>query len=250
MTPELFEAHAAVEDRHWWFTGRRAILKAVLNQIAPPGTGLALADIGCGTGGNLAGLVEGYRGIGIDPSPDAIRLASSRFPALDFVVGDDPAAVKGHLAGGGIVLLTDVLEHIDADARFLERVIQMLPRDGQVLLTVPADPRLWSGHDIAFGHFRRYTPQSLAALWTHLPVIASRVLPFNAKLYPIVKAVRALRRRAERPCNDLAMPTAMVNGILHRMFASEAPLLANAVAHDRPAFKRGVSLLAVLRVVR
>ena len=138
MDDALFRAHARVEDRHWWFSARREILRAVVEQVAPAHTGLAVADIGCGTGANLAAMSDGYRCLGIDPAPEAIRLAHARFPALDLRVSDDPRSTASHLADGGVLLMTDVLEHVEDDRGLLAAAVDALPAGGHAVLTVPA----------------------------------------------------------------------------------------------------------------
>lgn len=247
MTPELFAAHAAVEDRHWWFTARREILRAVVDQVAPRCAGLAVADIGCGTGANLAAMSDGFQCLGIDPAPEAIRLARARFPALDFRVSDDPRSTAGHLAKGGVILMTDVLEHVEDDRSLLTAAVESLPVGGHAVLTVPADPTLWSGHDVVFGHYRRYRREELVALWSRLPVHPLTVTHFNARLLPVIRAIRRWRGTDEQPGGDLAVPSGPLNGVLRRVFAGERRAVIRSVATGRPAFHAGVSLLAVLR---
>src|ERR1019366_4948692 len=156
MQHEEFAAHAELEERHWWFTGRREILRALLHAVAPPNSGVALLDIGCGTGGNTAAFASEYNVMGIDPSADGIAFAKARFPSVCFLESDNPEDGRAHLAGGGVVLMTDVLEHVADDRGLLAQAIDVVPSGGHLILTVPSDPALWSRHDTDFGHFRRY----------------------------------------------------------------------------------------------
>lgn len=59
MDKSEFELHFKIEDLHWWFKARRAILLDVLKRFVRPGSGKTLAEIGCGTGGifSFAGVV-------------------------------------------------------------------------------------------------------------------------------------------------------------------------------------------------
>ena len=88
--------------------------------------------------------------------------------------------------------MLDVLEHIQADRESLQRVHDLLRPGGVALITVPALPSLWSRHDVANCHYRRYTQSSLRALiagslldclhlhyffgWTVLPLYVRRWL--------------------------------------------------------------------------
>lgn len=244
MQHEQFAAHAEVEDRHWWFTGRRAIITALLHSVAPPGQGLAILDVGCGTGGNAAALAAEYDVLGIDPSAIAIELARARFPGVRFLEADDPEVGRDHLAGGGAVIMTDVLEHVADDRSLLAAAMNVVPRDGHLVLTVPADPDLWSRHDVQFGHFRRYRMADFRALWRDQPVIERLVTPFNARLRPLIAMIRRFTRDGG---SDLAIPVGPTNAVLHRVFAGEARVLTAAIDRGRPAYSRGVSLAAVLR---
>lgn len=248
MNDAEFEAHAQVEDHHWWFVGRRRIIATLVRAI---GSGMrqSVADIGCGTGGNAAALQDcGHDVIGIDPSAVAIGLARERFPKVAFINTADPAAVRAHLASGGVAILADVLEHVRDDRALLKQVIDVIPSGGHVLITVPADPALWSPHDVAFGHHRRYDVASLSALWSDAPVEARLLSPFNARLQPVIAGVRRLRRHAAlRPGGDLRPPVRGINALLARIFAGEWHGLVDAIDTGHAPHRRGVSLVAILR---
>src|SRR4051812_41173877 len=155
MQSAQFQLHAQIEDRHWWFVARRQILRELARSVAPPladGT-TVVVDIGCGTGANLAAFADEYRCVGIDTSAEAIELAQRRFPEATFICGYAPLDVDRWLSAASVVLLTDVLEHVADDRGLLESIVEASSPGAQVLITVPADMRLWSPHDEAFGHF-------------------------------------------------------------------------------------------------
>lgn len=241
---EEFAAHADLEGRHWWFTGRRDILRALLHAIAPRSTGVALLDIGCGTGGNAAALAGEYDVMGIDPSADAIAFAQARFPSVRFKETGDPETGRAHLAAGGVVLLTDVLEHVDDDRALLARAIAVVPAGGHLLVTVPADPSLWSRHDTDFGHFRRYLADDFRALWRDAAVEQRLLSYFNARLRPVIAAFRTIAPGAG---NNLRVPAGPLNQLFRRTFAGEARALVAAIDCGTRPYRRGISLVAVLR---
>src|ERR1051326_2144960 len=115
LKDEGFELQASLEESHWWFLGRRSILHSLLAAILPPHSGGTVIDIGCGTGGNIASLAEGYRCVGLEPAPAALALARRRYPSVQFVAGGDPALVAEFVTPGTVILLTDVLEHVVDD---------------------------------------------------------------------------------------------------------------------------------------
>ncbi|HEY2881334.1 MAG TPA: class I SAM-dependent methyltransferase [Pirellulales bacterium] len=215
-----------------------------------PGGQPIVVDIGCGTGANLAALAGDYLCVGIDTSAEAIELARQRFPGITFVCGQAPRDVDRFLAKADVVLLTDVLEHVPVDRGLLAAIVEACRPGAKLLITVPADMRLWSPHDEVFGHFRRYTADSLAEIWSGLPVKPRLVSYFNTRLYPLVRAARSINRRRGKTSGaantDFKIPARPVNWLLERIFAQESRRLLSCLDKNQPAFSYGVSLIAVL----
>lgn len=252
MKPELFQVHAEVELDHWWFVARRRIMRRVLAVAVPPDPARLVIDVGCGTGANVAALADDYRVLGIDDSEQGIELARRRFPAVEFRRGRAPQDLGDRMGEASAVLLMDVLEHVPDDAAVLGPIVRALPAGAAILVTVPADMRLWSEHDVSFGHYRRYDEPMLRAAWRDLPVEPLLVSHFNRRLLPVVRAVRAAGRLRGgsfgRAGSDLSMPPRPVNRLLERIFAGEADRLgAIAAGRPRAAWDRGVSMIALLR---
>jgi hypothetical protein len=106
---------------------------------------------------------------------------------------------------------------------------------------VPAYPWLWSAHDVALGHRRRYTAAGLRARLSEAGFAVAHLGYFNTLLLPAVAAVRAWKRLRGDDRHDLARPPAALNALLARVFALEAALA------PRLALPAGASLLAVAR---
>ncbi|HEY2761703.1 MAG TPA: class I SAM-dependent methyltransferase [Pirellulales bacterium] len=265
MQSEHFQLHAEIEQRHWWFVARRRILRelvraAIAKNAAPtktPGSAnpgsesrQVLVDIGCGTGANLAAFADEYDCVGIDTSAEAIALARQRFPAMTFIRGKAPDDVGNWLATARVVLITDVLEHVAEDRGMLASIANACSLGANILITVPADMRLWSPHDEAFGHYRRYEPQSLAALWTELPVSKRLLSHFNSRLYPIVRMARSMSQKrgkaAGRSNTDFRLPARPINRALENIFAGEGRKLTATIDSGISPYHYGVSLIAIL----
>lgn len=157
MKSTLTAAEHGLEDTYWWFVGRRAIIDRVLRRFAS-GCKVAI-DVGCGTGRNMAILAQyAVSVVGLDRSSTALSIAASR--------GLSVGCVDGHflpLANKSVDMLTafDVLEHMDDDVRALEEFNRVIRPGGLLLLTVPAYRFLWSEHDEALMHRRRYVASEL-----------------------------------------------------------------------------------------
>ena len=251
MQTDQFQLHAEIESRHWWFCGRRRIVRRLLAEIATPNTGRRVVDVGCGTGANIASLTDAYACHGIDPSAEGIRLAQERFPAVQFTCGLAPEAFGPAERDADVVLAMDVMEHVADDFLFASGLLAVLKPGAHLLVTVPADETLWSLHDVNFGHYRRYEKARLERVWQGLPVTPLVVSHSMARLLPVVRTVRAVNRwrgcAAGAAGTDFAMPPGWINRRLENTFAGEADRLVAALRDPRRAYPRGVSLVAILR---
>jgi len=252
MQREQFQLHADIEQRHWWFVGRRRILCRLIAEVLPPSPQTTIVDVGCGTGANIAALADQYHCVGIDTSAEAVELARQRFPKVQFIAGSAPKDL-GEVAGQArLFLLTDVLEHVGDDFAMLSELLAAASPGCYFLLTVPADESLWSEHDESFGHYRRYDRARLEQVWAGLPVKALLTSCFNSRLLPLVRMVRAWNRRrghaAGRAGTDFWLPNRPANALLTAIFAGEAARLVRSVRASRlGGYRSGASLIALLR---
>ena len=156
--------------------------------------GSVLVNVGCGAGHfNQLALQSGFKVIGYEPDPIAYSIAARQnHENLDLVCGDLFAIPRNTHAN--IVVLHDVLEHIDAENAAIERIFELLTNDGILIISVPALDRLFGFHDEQLGHFRRYSKTSLRrALKNRFEVEKIRYLGFFA--LPGVFYFSRLRRR-------------------------------------------------------
>jgi SAM-dependent methyltransferase len=239
MRDELIDLMERVQREHFWFRARAAILLRLLRPWLRPG--LRVLDAGCGTGLLLSRLPPGLILAGLDASPRALVHARARLPQADLREGTLPAPLPFPPVGQDLILLTDVLEHVEEDLSALRALRGMLAPGGRLLLTVPALPGLWTRHDEEHGHFRRYTRGQLRSLLLQAGLRVERLSHYNALLLPLVLASRWTRRLLGRDGDDMELPAAPVNALLYHVFALERHWLPWA------GFPMGVSLLAVAR---
>jgi SAM-dependent methyltransferase len=179
-----------LEMRHWWFRGRRQVLVDLLMRHLSLASRPRLLDLGCGTGGNIGALANLGDVIGIEPDPGAVALARTRGgamfcratgTALPFAAGSFDA-----------VIASDVLEHIAEDGPAVAEISRVLRRGGLLVFSVPAHPWLFTHHDAALLHHRRYTHRSIQRV-IRSGGLAIRWLSFwNTILFPIVCAYRLM----------------------------------------------------------
>jgi len=220
MLPEEYSLHAKLEDNHWWFKARRRIILTILQRFSPQEY-QHLAEVGCGTGGNLKFLSHYYKHIiGVDISAYAVDYARQRVSG-DIIHGEFSAALKTRWNQLEIILLADVIEHIEQDHNFLQELIRSMRPNTLLLITAPAHPSLWSPHDVALGHKRRYTMDTFQQLWSRQPVVPLMVTPINCLLCPLIFLARWLNKNADSAESDLKQHNKMSNRILYLIFSLE-----------------------------
>jgi len=227
------------EDRHWWFRGTRRIVVRLLTRFAPRGG--RLLDVGCGTGYTLSLVSGDYRCVGLDASPDAALAARAKAGAP--VTRGDACALPFPDGSFDVVTALDVLEHLDDDARAMSEIHRVLAPGGVAVLSVPAHQWLFSPHDRALGHVRRYSRKSFLNLMQHSGLEPRRISFSNSALALPILAYRGVRRllpaEEERPKSDLWLPPRPVNATLEGLLKMEAALI------PRMPLPFGISLVAV-----
>ena len=251
---------AELEARHWWFLGTRRVLLSELDRCLAAYEAsfserkLRILDLGCGTGFTTRLLCDRGQVIGLDCSQVAFELTRSRAPQAA-VLRADASALP--LAGASIDIVCgfDMLEHVEDDCLVLEECKRVLCPGGLLMLSVPACPFLWSGHDEALGHFRRYRRADLATRVEQAGLTILRLSHYNALLFPLIAshrllgrfiaALRALPQGGGPPIrSDLRPVAAPLNALLRGLLGSEQHLLRRG---DMPF---GISLLLVARAAR
>lgn len=206
---------AELEDRHWWYAARRALVRRLVAPL-PPGRAL---DVGCGGGGNTAVLRDlGWRVVGLEHSPVAAALAARRGLA---VARADARRLPVRDASVDLVMSTDVWEHVDDDAAVAAEAARVLRPGGRALVAVPCSMKLWSGHDVALGHVRRYERDQLAGLLDGAGLRLVDLTSWNVLLRPVA---RARRRRRVTSASEMEPVHPALNAALRAVVGAERVL--------------------------
>lgn len=195
---------AALEDTHWWYRERRALLARALRHLAAAGQrpGRAL-DIGAAGGGNTRVLrSHGWRAVAAEYSADGAEVARERGLTA---IRADARYLPLTSACVDLVVAFDILEHIEEDHVAAAEIRRVLRPGATVLITVPADMRLWSAHDVAVGHTRRYDRAGIVALMEKAGLDIDELWSWNVLLRPVA----AWRRRRSNGSDLDHLPTAV-----------------------------------------
>lgn len=218
--------------KHWYYRAKLAALLQATAGVTP----CTVVDVGAGAGFFSRALLEAGRAekaICVDPGYPADRDEQVAGRPLLFRRTLDNESADGESADGnvdaGLVLLMDVLEHVEDDAALLRGYVAKVPPGARFLVTVPAFQWMWSGHDVFLGHYRRYTLPRLEAI---LRLTGLRI-EFGSYYYGAVLPVAALFRlgrrllgdRGQAPKSDMRPFGPVLNGMFMGACRAELPFL-------------------------
>ncbi len=238
MDPVYVAVHVEEDRRHWWFRGRLAVIVAVVRRLVPA-AGARLLELGCGSGNVLEALSPFGKTVGMETEP--VLVAAARRAGLDVRHGALPGDLPVESGWADVVLLLDVLEHLDDEGAALATARRALRGGGRLVVTVPAYAWLWGPHDVVLGHRRRYTRGRLAEVVAGAGFTVERCSYFNTVLFPALAAVRLVKRLVGDRRHDLVRPPEPLNELLARGFSLEAAIV------PRISLPFGASLLLVAR---
>lgn len=228
MDSDLLKKFNNVERFHWWWEGRRELIKLLVSSHNPK----KVLDIGSGTGETLSFLKKLYPKAsftGIDVLPEAIVYTKKR--GHKAYVGD-ATKLPFKKNSFDLILILDVIEHIKSDLAVLREAKRVLSPGGIIIVTAPAMPFIWSAHDKNQGHFRRYTVKRFENLAKKSKLSVEFLSYFNFFLSPPIIAIRILSRLPvlsyfssyDSKLNYNIAHKSRVNSILKKVFVSEIKL--------------------------
>ncbi|SRR6266849_8254974 len=144
---------------HFWVRRRFTVLQRLAGQRISGAR--EMAEFGCGHGLLQRQIEDAYgrEVTGFDLNECALRQSASRLSRVCCynILQCDPALHKRF----DVILLFDVLEHISDEQQFLRALSFHLAPGGTLIINVPAGRWAWSSYDVADGHLRRYSLETL-----------------------------------------------------------------------------------------
>lgn len=238
MDPNYGERYRELFHRHWWWRARTEFIVHTLERLQPPQGWSQILDVGCGDGLFFERLSQFGAIEGVEPS---VELVDPNNPHINriYIRPFDHTFQPGKLYS--LVLMLDVLEHLNDPLAALKHVHSLLHPDGTLIATVPAFRILWTNHDVLNHHVERYTKarfNRLAQL-AGLRVAEARYFyhwTFLAKL-----GVRAYERVTGAVPTPASVPPAFLNQSLYGLCRIEQSTIS------RLPIPFGSSLIVVAR---
>jgi SAM-dependent methyltransferase len=225
MDEAIYEQLFAVEEQHWWFRGRRAVIHALFEHVRSERQGAEYLDIGCGSGLNVQEFARGPAN-GTEFAPEAVEVACRR--GIDCRQAD-AQALPFEDGQFGIVSAFDVIEHVPDDGAAFAEAHRVSRAGASMVVTVPAYQWLWSQHDETHGHKRRYTRKRLIAAAERAGWRVRFATYFNTLLLPPIAVVRAFRRGGGAGTTDYSLTGERLNDLLALPMQAEAQLIRRGV---------------------
>ena len=238
MERVVYDRMAELADIHWWYVARRRILVDLIRRVVRPPAKARILEIGCGTGHNLLALQQFGQVDGLEIDPAARALAAERLgrpiaaAPLPELAGIKPQAYD-------MIAALDVIEHVADDGAALAAIASRLKPGGKLLMTVPAHQWMWSAHDVANHHQRRYSRAALIRLLDGSPLKIDKIGYFNSLLFPLAVAARMAGKLKRSEDSDDQLPPRPVNALFRSIFELER------YAVGRVPLPPGLSLFAV-----
>ncbi len=218
MQPEYARHYRELYMRHWWWRAREQAVLEVLRRRVPRNQNVRVLDVGCGDGLFFDRLAEFGEVDGIEPDGGLVNPSGPHSARILIAPFDD--SYRGASAYS-LVLMLDVLEHLNDPAGALRHAHSLLEPGGVLLITVPAFQLLWTNHDAINYHRLRYRRAALRPLlrqagFTILEEHYWYQWTFLAKL-----AVRLSEALFRRPPGVPRVPPGWINGPLYLLSRAE-----------------------------
>jgi ubiquinone/menaquinone biosynthesis C-methylase UbiE len=218
-----------LEKSYWWFVGVRRMANNLIVLCNPRQRPLKVLDVGCGTGALMDELTaQGHEVSGLDISEEAVKFCQMRGHNRVYLA--DAAKLPFADRSFDLVTAIGVIEHLDNDEIFLNEVARILKPQACFVMLTSSYPWLWSMHDVANQHRRRYYLSDIEKKFAAAKFRTVRLSHLNFFLLPLVAVTLALHRLVyglspERSHRILPVPPKPVNIVLTHVLALEAALM-------------------------
>lgn len=225
MERSVYEKMASVQDEHWWFEGRRAVIKTILDKIHFSQEARIL-EIGAGTGSNLS-LLSNYGEV-VACEYDAESREVCKKSGWNVHPCELPHDLPGNIGKFDIICLFDVLEHVKEDNESIQSLKELLRPNGKIIIACPAYQWLYSDYDVALGHFKRYSESDLIDLASKNNLTIERSGYFNTFLFPLSLAGKLVESCGIKArSRGLKVPPKTINLSLKSIFKLESNFIKN-----------------------
>lgn len=205
---------------HFWFKWRMVAALRQLNDLGVPLHSKLLAlEVGCGTG-VLREQFEAATSWIIDATDlDHAALSQARPSRGRTLYYDIFEEVEELKEAYDVLILFDVLEHIQDTKPFIRSLLNHLKPGGLLLINVPAVQSLYSDYDKVAGHVKRYSKRSLEEEFTDFNLKIKDMRYWGFSMLPLIFARKIVLMIQKNQSTDQIIergfkpPNAFVNNL-------------------------------------
>lgn len=214
-------------EQHWYYRSKANAMVRLLSGVSP----LVILDVGAGSGFFSKKLLSDTT------AKEAWCVDISYKQDSDDLEAGKPIYFRRSIdkVNADLVLLMDVLEHVDDDVGLLKDYATKVPSGARFLISVPAFQFLWSGHDVFLEHKRRYRLNQIENVVRQAGLTVKHGAYYFGAVFPIAAAIRLvsnlMQRGRYKAQSQLSQHHSFVNGTLAAMCSAELPIfLSNRLA--------------------
>ena len=219
MREDVYKRHIENFDNHWWFEGRKNIIKKILKKNIKKK--IKILDYGAGSGVNIEMLSKFGKVDIFEPHKDTAKYLKKKFINKKFKVLKKVSNKKNY----DLIILADVLEHIKNDKKKIKELSLKLKKNGKILITVPAYNFLFTKKDIILGHYRRYKTNEIKNIFLDFNI--KKLSYFNFFLFLPISICLIIYKILKTDFIDSVekKPNYFLNSILFSIFNFESNII-------------------------
>ncbi|MCK5176171.1 MAG: class I SAM-dependent methyltransferase [Candidatus Aenigmarchaeota archaeon] len=226
MEPQEYKKMYEMEEKYWWYVGRRSIVKNCIK----PSEHLSIIDVGCGTCFNLDYLKDFGIPMGLDFSKDVLALSKKR--GVYDVINADIRKIPLKSKSFDLVTCLDVLEHVD-DSMALNEINRIMKLNAILIITVPVFNFLWSNQDNILHHKRRYSIKELKKTLSSKGFVIEKISYWNFFLFPLIFLIIYMNNtiypnRKENIIKVIKLPE-IINALFTQILKTESFLISQNI---------------------
>lgn len=236
-----YEKMYKFEEKYWWWVGKREVVKSILNRLNFNSTNIL--DTGCGTSFNLNYLKDYGKVIGLDFSKDALNFCKMRGNKNLIQANAEKLPLKEDAFN--LITALDLLEHLD-DNKTLKEFYRVLKPNGYLIITIPAFEFLWSNHDEALHHKRRYNKGQLRDALESNGFIVEKISYWNFFLFLPIVIMRLIKKNIHIKYQEITTDVKELPNIVNEFLTLLLKIESYLILHVNLPI--GISLVCVGKV--
>jgi ubiquinone/menaquinone biosynthesis C-methylase UbiE len=205
-------------NTNFWFKAKNELME----QLIGNNKNLKILDLGIGTGGDLKTLNKHGKVYATDINREVLELIPKNLYFKKKVC--DATNITYNSNKFDLVILFDVLEHVKDNKKVISEIKRVLKKGGKLLLTVPSFQYIYSSHDKALGHHKRYSKKEIKALLKDFKI--EKLGYWNFILFLPIALKRILTKNIKPRVDNMSILPKFLNNIFYKLLSFENRLIS------------------------